>query len=86
MESIIFVLAMSLSFTLAFLVMFSPALVELKKPQDQGPRQIIDRFTQSLLSKLNLPLKNLEDDAHRSELLSVRLLSLLDFHNLEGSI
>ncbi len=77
---------MPLSLAVAFLIMLSPALVELKKPQDQGPRQIIDRFTQSLLSKLSLPLNNIEDDSRHTEPPSVRLLSLLEFHNLEGSI
>jgi hypothetical protein len=63
--------------------MFTPAFIELKKPHDVGPRLIGDYFTQSILGNLNLPLLNIEDDSCCG-VLSVRVLNLFGFPNLEG--
>ncbi|MCW4028769.1 MAG: hypothetical protein NWE92_03890 [Candidatus Bathyarchaeota archaeon] len=76
-------LALSAATALALLVMFTPAFVELKKPRDVGPRLIGNYFTRSILGNLNLPLQNMEDDSHCG-VLSVRVLNLFGFPNLEG--
>jgi len=50
--------AVGLSVSLLFL----PALIELRKPKDAGPRSICDSFLQMRLRTLKTDLFNLEDD------------------------
>ncbi len=76
-------LALAAATVLALLVMFTPAFVELKKPRDVGPRLIVNYFTQNILGNLDLPLVNMEDDS-QCGVLSVRVLNLFGFPNLEG--
>jgi hypothetical protein len=42
-------------------LLFLPAIIELKKPKDAGPRLICD-FSQILLSYLKISLLNIEED------------------------
>ncbi len=47
---------------MTILLMFLPAIIELKKPKDAGPRLINENFTKIGLSTLKIPIINIEDD------------------------
>jgi hypothetical protein len=70
--------------TMAILVLFLPALIELKRPLDAGPRLIRDDFAQILLSTLKPPITNVEDGWKLDGQLTATVLTLFDFiPNLE---
>ena len=48
--------------TITILLMFLPAIIELKKPKDAGPRLITENFTKIGLNALKIPIINIEDD------------------------
>ena len=48
--------------TMTILLMFLPAIIELKKPEDAGPRLITENFAKIVLSTLKIPIINIEDD------------------------
>jgi hypothetical protein len=73
------------SSALAIALIFLPALTELKRPRDAGPRLITDGFTQKMLSDLKTQIINLEDNWKTDNQLTVRIFSVLDFiPNLEA--
>ncbi|MCW3995050.1 MAG: hypothetical protein NWE98_02730 [Candidatus Bathyarchaeota archaeon] len=64
-----------------------PAIIELKKPLDAGPRRIKDTFGQRLLSELMVPLSSMEEASKLDGQLVVSVLSSFDFiFNLECPI
>jgi hypothetical protein len=70
--------------TMAILVLFLPALIELKRPLDAGPRLIRDDFAQILLSNLKPPITNIEDNWKLDGQLTATVLTLFGFiPNLE---
>jgi hypothetical protein len=71
--------------TTAIVLMFLPAIIELKKPRDAGPRLITDYFAQMGLSALRIPLINIEDGGKLDSQLTVKIASFLYFiPNLEA--
>jgi hypothetical protein len=67
------------------LFMFLPAIVELKKPKDAGPRLIDGSFAQIRFSSLTMPLLNLEDDLKLDSQLNGNIWgSFLFISNLEA--
>jgi hypothetical protein len=59
LETLIVTLVVTIVIFVALL--FLPAIIELKKPKDAGPRLIID-FGQICLSDLKTSLQNIEED------------------------
>ena len=47
---------------LLLLIMLLPALVELKKPRDRGPRMIMDKIPEMQILVVSLPIANIEED------------------------
>ena len=47
---------------LLLLIMLLPALVELKKPRDRGPRMIMDTIPEMQIFVVSLPIANIEED------------------------
>jgi len=65
-------------------LLFLPAIIELKKPKDAGPRLIID-FGQICLSDLKTSLQNIEEDLKfDSQLISKIGVFLRFIPNLEA--
>jgi uncharacterized membrane protein YcaP (DUF421 family) len=63
---------------------FLPAIIELKKPKDAGPRVIID-FGQICLSDLKTSLQNVEEDLNFDSQLTSKIGVFLRFiPNLEA--
>ena len=48
--------------TITFLLMFLPAVIELKKPKDAGPRLINDNIAKIRISTLKIPITNIEEE------------------------
>lgn len=73
-----------LGIVIALCLMFMPALVELKRPQDAGPRLILENFSRlsapAIMSKLTLI--DLEDESQKIKTYE-RLLYFLP--NLESA-
>jgi hypothetical protein len=57
-----FVATLMVAVTMVILILFLPAVIELKRPLDAGPRLIRGNFAEILLSNLKIPIINLEDD------------------------
>ena len=75
------VISVFLSFTLLFL----PAIVELRKPHDAGPRFMADSFSQTHLGTLKMSLLNIEDDSKFDSQLAGKIWGSLSFiSNLEA--
>ena len=47
---------------LLLLIMLLPALVELKKPRDRGPRMIMDTIPEMQIFVVSLPIANIDED------------------------
>ena len=58
---------------ITILIMLLPAILELKKPLDAGPRLIIGDFAQLNASEFRIPLMNLEDESNPVNQLKVKL-------------
>lgn len=54
--------ALATTTVLSVVLLFLPAIVELKKPKDAGPRLITDSFAQMRLSTLKTALFNIEHE------------------------
>jgi hypothetical protein len=67
------------------LIVFLPALVELKKPKDCGPRMIMDHFPNGGLAAAPIShLTNIEEDQKFTQSLFRQLTKILEFlPNLE---
>jgi hypothetical protein len=57
----VFVSALGGILVMSFLLMFLPAIVELKRPKDAGPRLIVDFLGQKGLEGNKMAWYNLED-------------------------
>jgi hypothetical protein len=58
----ILIISLLATTTMTILLMFLPAIIELKKPKDAGPRLIIENFAKIGLSTLKIQIINIEDD------------------------
>ena len=72
-----FILVLLASTGTGLLLMFVPALMELKKPLDAGPRLIQDTYIPPVLSNLR-SLLNLEDES-LADVRSTKIAQVLDF-------
>ena len=54
--------ALATTTILSSALLFLPAIIELKKPKDAGPRFITDSFAQFRLSTLKIVLLNIEEE------------------------
>ncbi len=69
---------------IVILLMFLPAIIELKKPKDAGPRLITDSFAQMRLPSLKTALFNIEDELKFDSQLILKIGGFLRFiPNLE---
>jgi len=64
---------------MTMLIMLLPAILELKKPLDAGPRMIIENFAQLTIPipQFRITLLNLEDESNLGNQLKI---NLDDFH------
>jgi hypothetical protein len=53
---------LALTTTLSAMLLFLPAIIELRKPKDAGPRLIPDYFVQMRLLSQKTALFNIDDD------------------------
>jgi hypothetical protein len=73
--------------TIALTLLFLPALVELRKPKDSGPRLITKDISRLMLISLHPHLLNIEDEQLRAfdSQLAAKIASLLgSISNLES--
>lgn len=64
---------------MTMLIMLLPAILELKKPLDAGPRLIIDNFAQLTATRFRIGLMNLEDESDSGSQLKINLSA---FHRI----
>jgi hypothetical protein len=70
---------------IVIMLMFLPAIIELKKPQDAGPRSITNFPTNWHLSALKMDLFDIEDELKLDSSLVGKVGSFLSFiPNLES--
>ena len=58
--------ALVAALTMAITLLFLPALIELKKPKDSGPRLITSDITKLMLISLHPNILNIEDEQMRA--------------------
>jgi hypothetical protein len=58
---------------ITMLITLLPAILELKKPLDAGPRLIIEDFTHLTTNQFRIPLMNLEDEINPVNQLNIKL-------------
>ncbi len=64
---------------------FLPALIELKKPQDAGPRLINDNIPKISISSLRVPITDIEEEQKFTYQSTIEIAdSLYALQNLEG--
>lgn len=59
--------------SITMLITLLPAILELKKPLDAGPRLIIDDFEYLTASQFRIPLMNIEDEISTINQLNIKL-------------
>lgn len=59
--SITLIASLAAAITIAFTLIFLPAIVELTKPKDAGPRMLVDSPAKITLGMLNIPIIDLEE-------------------------
>ena len=70
---------------IVFILMFLPALIEVKRPQDAGPRLIANSFTQLRLQTLRTVLSDIEEELNFDSQLTSKIAIFLAFiPNLEA--
>ena len=77
----------SLIATIAIIIMlfFLPALTELKKPKDAGPRLINDNSPKIRISTLKIPITDIEEEQKFTYLSTIKIAdSLYTLPSLEG--
>ncbi len=67
----------------AILLMLLPAIIELKKPQDKGPRLIADYYWQMGLGALQTSLINMEEETLSNSWKVKRVFFLANVSNIE---
>jgi hypothetical protein len=76
---------LAISVFLSFTLLFLPAIVELRKPRDAGPRFMTDSFSQIHLSTLKTSLLDIEDGSKFDSQLASKIWGSLSFiSNLEA--
>jgi hypothetical protein len=71
--------------TVTTIIMFLPAIIELKKPKDAGPRIIKGNFAKIGISTLKIPIINIEDDWKLDIQSTMKIASFLNvIPNLEA--
>jgi hypothetical protein len=79
------IVALATTTILSVALLFLPAIIELKKPKDAGPRLITDSFAQIRLSALKTALLNIEEELKFDSQLVSKIGSFLGFiPNLEA--
>jgi|WetSurMetagenome_2_1015567.scaffolds.fasta_scaffold1308838_1 hypothetical protein len=69
---------------IVFILMFLPALIEVKRPQDAGPRLITTSFTKLRLHTLRTVLSDIEEELNFDSQLASKIAIFLAFiPNLE---
>jgi hypothetical protein len=63
--------------TITFLLMFLPAVIELKKPKDAGPRLINDNIAKIRISTLKIPITNIEEEQKFDSQSTINIASFL---------
>jgi hypothetical protein len=63
--------------TITFLLMFLPAIIELKKPKDAGPRLINDNIAKIRISTLKIPITNIEEEQKFDNQSTINIASFL---------
>jgi len=64
---------------LLFLIMFLPALLEVRKPKDCGPRMIMDKVPGfHIQPRLFIGIENIEDETKFEYLLLLRLTKIVE--------
>ena len=77
--------AMATTVAMSVVLLFVPAIIELKKPQDAGPRCIPNASAQIRLSALKTALLNIEEELKFDSQLTSKIQSFLHFiPNLEA--
>ena len=67
------------------ILFFLPALIELKKPKDAGPRLINDNIPKIRISTLKLPITDIEEEQKFTYQSTIKIVgSLYSLPNLEG--
>ena len=62
------------------IIIFLPALLELRKPRDAGPRIIMEEFHTRLLGSKGIPVMgNLEEECRLDPSLLPQLLKIIEF-------
>ncbi len=63
--------------TITFLLMLLPAIIELKKPKDAGPRLINDNIAKIRISTLKIPITNIEEEQKFDSQSTINIASFL---------
>jgi hypothetical protein len=67
------------------ILFFLPALIELKKPKDAGPRLINDNIPKIRISTLKIPITDIEEGQEFTYQSTIKIVgSLYSLPNLEG--
>lgn len=61
--------------TMTFLLMYLPAIIELRKPKDSGPRLINDNIAKIKISALEIPIANIEEEQKFDDQLTISIAS-----------
>ena len=75
-----FVFTLAATIAIIIVLFFLPALIEFKKPKDEGPRSIKDDSAKIRISSLNVALIDIEEDqkfTYRSTTKTADILSAL---------
>jgi hypothetical protein len=70
---------------MTFGIMFLPGIIELRKPQDAGPRQINPNAAKIALSTLKISIPDIEEEQKTGSVLTQKNASFFfDLFNLES--
>ena len=77
------VLSLAATVTMIIILFFLPAIIELKKPKDAGPRIIIDIPAKITLSMLKIPLMDIEERQNPTYQSIIKNAAFLNLPNIE---
>ena len=72
------ILILALGTPSLILIMFLPALIELKKPKDCGPRQIMDKVPEFHVQPRLFAIANIEEEIKFEHSLIPRLMKIIE--------
>jgi hypothetical protein len=61
--------------TVTFLLMYAPAIIELKKPKDSGSRLIHDNIAKMRMSTIAFPIQNIEEEQNFNDQSAISIAS-----------